>query len=89
MPNFQDFIDQLDESGIIIAGRNQFISTARGADHWPDMVTDLAVTGAKLGVHLYAAAPDEAKYRTLLRGYPFTTEQQELILKNITVGGAA
>lgn len=89
MPNFQDFVDQLDASGIVIEGRGRFISTADASAHWPDAVTDLVVMGAKLGVHLYIVAPDETKFRTLLRGYPFTEAQQELVLKNITVGAAA
>lgn len=89
MPNFQDFIDQLEASGIVIEGWDRFISTARAAARWPDAVTNLAVRGAKNGVHLYSAALDEAKIRSLLRGYPFTDAQQELVLKNIAACAAA
>lgn len=88
MPTFTDFIDELDSSNIIIDGRDTFIVKAEAAEFWPDVVTDLARTGRKIGISLVrksSDSPTDHQIDHLLKGYPFTAEQRQMVVNNVVI----
>lgn len=88
MPDFQDFIAEIDKAGIIIEGRDQFIKKAETAQDWLDAVTSMALTGRYDSIRLVRTAedsPSDEEIGRILRGYPFHPGQRDLIIQNVII----
>lgn len=88
MPDFQDFISQLNAAGVVIVGRDELIESAATTAHWPQVVTELATKGRKSGIALLRKAadcPSDHHIDHLLQEYPFSSEQRRMVVRNILV----
>lgn len=86
MPEFQDFIAQIDKAGIVIEGRDLFIKNAEAAQDWPAAVTKMSCVGVKDGIQLTRkadGAPSNQDVDRILCGYPFTPEQRGWVVQNV------
>lgn len=85
MPDFKDFLDQLDQAGIEITGRDQ-LSPLDGNPHWPQEIVHLVKSGKKKGVHFWRSGPhpiSDEDLGDLVRGYPFGSEDCPILVQNI------
>ncbi len=87
MPTIQNLLCELKNAGVTIAGEDAIQSAATSAgDSWPQVFSELAVTGRKDGVLLTTQAgtgPTMERLDHILSGYPFTFEQCQIVMQNI------
>lgn len=86
MPEFQDFVSELDDIGVLINGRETFIATGAATPNWPDAIADLCLQGDKRGVRLYLPSGEHSALHAVLRGYPFSEMQRAVVRRNIVAG---
>lgn len=92
MPTFDTFMEEIDAAGITIAGRREFVDKAKSSQDWTVAVTDLACHGRMRGIGLFRQTtdcPTDATIDHLLSGYPFSTVQRGLIVRNVLVQNGA
>lgn len=94
MPNLRDLMDQLRQAGVTIQGEAIFVAALGGVDsdaEWATMFTQLAATGRKDQILFSRESEDSPSSQELdhiLRGYPFTFEQRQIVVQNILVRDA-
>lgn len=75
MPDFRDFMTQLEQAGITVTDEAKAHAWAKQAgDNWPQAVMQMAMQGRHLGIRFIRTGdkvPTSDELHSILRGYPF------------------
>lgn len=84
MPDYQDFIDELQEAGGSIGAVEKLSQTIARSDNRQAAFVEVAQTGRRIGVSLTREhQPTDERLDQILQGYPFGRTQRRLVIQNV------
>ncbi|MDG3444660.1 hypothetical protein [Nitrospirillum amazonense] len=80
MPDFIDFVDQLESAGVVFEGRATLLDRCAEAASWREEFAFLAARGRKEEVRFIGGHVDTEVLRRIVRGYDLTPVQEHAVL---------
>lgn len=86
MRDFDKFIGQIKDAGIIVNGESVVRASLASHTNWTACAASLAITGRMLGVQFHrrvAGEPTNDRLHSILLGYPFNFDERAAFIRNV------